>query len=632
MYNDPALAKSELFTNIDTRFAGFMAAVSREKDAAVPLAAALVSRSLRNGHVCLDLEAYAETTLKAESVDIGVIRCPPLQQWRRLLLKSGLTGRSGEYKPLVLDDNNRLYFHRYWEYEQQLADFILERASRTLSSPAIGGQPAEAVGTSLQRLFPENDAGETNWQKVAAAVSMLKQLCVISGGPGTGKTHAVARILAFLLEQYRNAGRELTIRITAPTGKAASRLSASIASAKRAIACEASIKAAIPDNGMTIHRLLQASGNAGRFHYHAGNRLAADVVVVDEASMVDLPLMTKLVRSLPDDSRLLLLGDRDQLASVEAGAVMGDICGESRSNGFSVEFRERVKTIAGMDLPADGPLPPPGLQDCRIHFSKNYRFDEKSGIPRLSHAVNRGDCEEVASSIAEKIYADVHWQPLDRNEKWIRYMEQEVVRHYGRLSAMRHPAEALAGLDRFKILCAINHGRYGVEAVNGRAEAVLERLHPIAYRRGRASANWYHGQPVMIRKNDHRLELYNGDLGIVMQDPASNSGLSVYFAGGESGIRRFAPHRIPEHETAYAMTIHKSQGSEFDEVLLLLPEKDSPVLTRELIYTGITRARQNLSILCSQSAISLAVSRRIERRSGLGDKIAIGERAVFYNE
>ena len=612
---------------MDIRFAGFMASLSTIDDETVPLAAALVSRNIRNGDVCLDLEAYAGKALEKEPVPYPRLNCPKIKEWQASLLKSGIVGKPGDFMPLILDGHNRLYLYRYWEYEQKLADALLERALQPL--PEID----EAVfKESLARLFPEKTPQRINWQQIAAVVAVLKRLCIISGGPGTGKTFAVARILAFLLEHlHLSAEKTLKIYLTAPTGKAASRLTESIASARKSIACSEAVKAAIPDMGMTLHRLLKSQGHSSQFFYNAENKLPADVVVVDEASMVDLPLMSKLVQALSPETRLILLGDGDQLASVEAGSVLGDICGEERINRFSSKLLHQIKQVAHTIAMPGRKMTPAlapemttgkaGLHDCRVYFSTSYRFNDQSGIPRFGELVNTGRAQEAMALLRKGVYGDINWMPITKSKPIGGLIEKMLVLHYGDLSREKDPVKALNLMNHFKILCAVNHGPYGVNEINQMAIQVLQINHNKGHGSNRRHTAWYHGRPILIRKNDYQLDVFNGDMGIVLKDPDNQDELLVFFSGNNSEIRSIAPYRLPEHETAYAMTIHKSQGSEFNEVLMVLPEKDTPILTRELIYTGSTRARQNLSILSSESAIRLAVSRRIERVSGLRDKL-----------
>jgi exodeoxyribonuclease V alpha subunit len=634
VYNVPFLEKTGQFSGIDVHFAGFMATLCQTDDPAVALAAALASRNIRNGDVCVDLAVYAGGKLDTGSDVKGTVQCPELKKWRSTLLQSHIVGEPGEYKPLVLDEQNRLYLYRYWAYEKKLADALLERAVLPLARINKNGINKnriniKTIGESLDRLFPQEAVGEINWKKIAALVAMLKRVCIISGGPGTGKTFAVARILAFLLEQHDDPDRELKIFLSAPTGKAASRLTESIARARETLPCVEAIKRAIPCDGLTIHRLLKSRGQTSQFFYNAENRLPADVVVVDEASMVDLPLMSKLAQALLPETRLILLGDADQLASVEAGSVLGDICGGKRINQFSTDFINHIKPVVpltAMEKPQDSPeetIATTGLHDCRVRLTKSYRFANKSGIPRLSQLVNQGKAEEAIRLFKAGKYADLSWLPLKTGDRLLQLLEKKIVHYFGELAKETDPVKALDSMNTFKILCALNHGPYGVSAINQMATQVLNRNIGKGY--GAGTSPWYHGRPVLIRKNDYQLKLFNGDMGIVLQDPDKNSILTVFIKNNNGEVRRIAPYRLPEHDTAYAMTIHKSQGSEFNDVLMVLPKNDTPVLTRELIYTGITRAKRNLSILSTESAIRLAVSRQIERTSGLRDMLsAIG--------
>ena len=440
MYNVPYLEKTGLFTGIDIHFAGFMAYLSNVDDPAVGMAAALASRNIRNGDVCVDLAVYAGEKCDPRSDLQTTIQCPDLKKWRNTLLKSHIAGEPGEFKPLILDERNRLYLYRYWAYEKELADVLMVRAGNPL--PSFNKMD---VGESLERLFPQEAPGEINWKKMAALIALLKQVCIISGGPGTGKTFAVARILAFLLEQHKDPENELKIYLAAPTGKAASRLTESIARAKETLPCAESIKIAIPGEGLTIHRLLKSRGQTSQFFYHAENKLPADVVVVDEASMVDLPLMSKLVQALSPATRLILLGDADQLASVEAGSVLGDICGKKRTNQFSTVFINHIKSVASVDaLGESGERSgSTGLHDCRIHLMKNYRFDPKSGIPVLSQMVNQGKSEEVVNLLKQGKYADLSWQLLKTDNQLLPFLEKKIIQYFGNLSREKDPVKAL---------------------------------------------------------------------------------------------------------------------------------------------------------------------------------------------
>ncbi len=468
----------------------------------------------------------------------------------------------------------------------------------------------------MQRLFPAPASNGIDWQKVAALTATLNKFCLISGGPGTGKTFTVAKILALLLEQ---AGKgRLEILLAAPTGKAAARLSESIRTAKKTLNFSKDIVDAIPSESYTIHRLLKTIPGSPYFFYNSENRLPADVVVVDEASMIDLALMSKLLEAIPATARVILIGDKDQLASVEAGSVLGDICDRNRVHGFSERFCKRLEKITGeeFNIGIEHDNFKNGLQDCIVVLKKSFRFTDDSAIGKLSRSVNCGDVEKVLD-VLQTSPMQVSWIETQGRKDLIKTLAKKLIQGYSEYLKTADPHIALERFNRFKILCAVNIGPLGVKAVNRLAEQILSREGLI-----QPEQDWYLGRPVLITRNDYSLGLFNGDMGLTLPAPDSNNkDLHVYFPGSSGQLRRFLPHRLAEHETVFAMTVHKSQGSEFDDVLLILPEKDYPVLTRELIYTAITRARRNISIWGTEEVVRAAVSRKIERTSGLRDAL-----------
>ncbi len=532
-----------------------------------------------------------------------------MERWVQGLKKEGVVGRPGEYKPLILN-GPRLYLFRYWEYEKKLIDFLKERTAEE-AFPAN----AASLRAGLARLFPAADPGETDWQKVAALASAWKRFCVISGGPGTGKTFTVAKILALLLEQ--NSPGTLRIALAAPTGKAAARVQEALKKARERLECTDAVKAALPLEAYTLHRLLKPIPATPYFRYDSKNPLPFEVVVIDEASMVDLALLSKLVQALPPLSKLILLGDKDQLASVEAGAVLGDICGVEKHYGFSRDFRDACQRIAGERLEVGAEEDRgTGMRDVIIPLKKSYRFGSSSGIRAVSRAVNEGDGAGAYDLLRATNAADIRWGDLPSPEALGARLKDLAVRD---LSGYFQPNRAENIFDlfsRFRILCALREGPYGVQALNRLMEQLLRQEGLI-----RQIGRWYPGRPVMVTKNDYQLRLFNGDMGITLPDPDGNHELRVFFPSPEGGVRKFPPRRLPEHETVYAMTVHKSQGSEFDRVLLILPDRDAPVLTRELIYTGITRAREQMEIWGKKTTFLRAVSRRIQRSSGLREAL-----------
>ena len=605
--NIDRLQNSSLFTELDLQFARFISRLSGGDSAEIFLGAALASRSRREGHICLDLSSLAGKPLPDGGPN-GVT-CPELSAWRRALESSPVVGRPGEYRPLSLD-GTRLYLYRYWNYERKLVEFLKTRASS-------GGVTIDEslLKDGLRRMFPGNNQGEKDWQKVAAFASVVKNFCVISGGPGTGKTFTVAKILTLLLEQSKD--RHLRIALAAPTGKAAARLKEAIQNAREKLACPEEIKAAMPGEASTIHRLLRSIPGSPYFQHNEKNPLPADVVVVDEASMVDLALLSKLAAAVPASARLILLGDKDQLASVEAGAVLGDICDTGHVHTFSAQFRLGLKKIAEEEVEA-GLVggDEPAIRDCIVQLQKSYRFGSDSGIGAVSRAVNDGDSGRALGLMKNAGHKDIQWQELPRPESLFRGLKERIIRGFSGYLRATAPGEAFDLFNRFRILCALREGPFGVSSLNLLAEQVLRREGLI-----KQEGRWYSGRPIMITRNDYSLKLFNGDVGIIFPDFESNREPRAYFPSEEGTIRKFPPLRLPEHETVYAMTVHKSQGSEFDQVLLLLPDVSAPVLTRELIYTGITRVRERIEVWGKEDVFHTAVSRQIERKSGLRDAL-----------
>jgi len=595
---------------LDIHFAGFIARLAGKNFSGLPLAAALVSSYTRQGHVCLDLSSIEGKELLKGENGIDPVVCPELNTWRKQLRETAVVGNPGEYKPLILDDRSRLYLFRYWEYQEKLADSIRRRIHDTDVDIGIGLLKEELI-----RLFPFNEAGKINWQRVAAFTALTKQFCVISGGPGTGKTSIVATILALLLKQAESERRR--IALIAPTGKAATKLQEAIRSMKTKLPCPNSIKEKIPEEASTIHRMLGSIPDSPYFRHNAKNTLPVDVVVVDEASMVDLALMSKLIQALPLQARIILLGDKDQLASVEAGAVLGDICDTGTEHSFSHSFCKNCKEVTGYTIHTQqNGTPESEIRDCIIELEKNYRFGSDSGIGAVSYAVNTGDGDRAIKLMKGGKYGDITWKNLPHPNDLPQVIKATIIQGYGEYLRARDPFEVFQVFERFQILCALREGPFGVAALNILAEQILREEGLI-----NPDRRWYPGCPVLITRNDYTLRLFNGDMGIVLSDPSANNELRVFFPSPDGTVKKFHPFRLPEHETVYAMTVHKSQGSEFDKVLLVLPDRESPVLTRELIYTSITRAKKNVEIWGNENVFCTAVSRYIERTSGLRDAL-----------
>ncbi len=567
---------------LDLQFARAMGRLANDERPEVLLAAALASRHVSQGDVCLDL---ASLDLEPSA------RWPELQGWLATLRASPMVSNGSVATPLVLDDSNRLYLRRYWLHERRLAAAIGDRA-RTIVE---GVDPAE-LEAGLQRLFAPSTDGKPDLQRAAATMAVKRKFCVVSGGPGTGKTYTVVKILALLVEQAAAANLPLPqMTLMAPTGKAAARLSESINQAKADLACSDAVKDAIVEDATTIHRALGSiRGTSTQFRHNQRSPLVTDIVLVDEASMVNVALMARLVAAVPDHARLILLGDKDQLASVEAGAVLGDIC----------------NTSGGRQRPAAATPDASGIWACVTHLDRSYRYEDGSGIEALALAINAGDSAaalRVLTSSAADVAIEAPPPPGELGDE----LSSAVLRGYDAYLQDAPASARLASFGKFRVLCGHRVGTRGVVAINEQIRDLLRR-HGKIHGRG----DLYVGRPVMVTVNNYELRLFNGDVGLILPNP-DGDGLRAVFGATEATQRLLAPSRLPTHETVFAMSVHKSQGSEFDHVAVLLPDQASPVVTRELLYTAVTRARKSVVIHASHEVVRQTIGQRIVRTSGL---------------
>ncbi|ENT2991572.1 exodeoxyribonuclease V subunit alpha [Raoultella planticola] len=601
-------ASQRLLRPLDVQFALM---VAQEAHPAVKLAAAVLSRDAGEGHVCLPISRLrTDEFLSGKTNELReqlLAQAGVPDDWSELLLASEAVSDGERPTPIVLC-GDRLYLNRMWRNELTVARFFNEANQVVDVDEALLAQ-------TLDALFPASD--EIDWQKVAAAVALTRRISVISGGPGTGKTTTVARLLAALIQTTRQP--RCRIRLAAPTGKAAARLTESLGEALRRLPLTDEQKALLPTEASTLHRLLGAQPGSQRMRYHAGNPLHLDVLVVDEASMIDLPMMARLIDALPEHGRVIFLGDRDQLASVEAGAVLGDICAWVNA-GYTAGRAAQLERLTGHPVPAGESDVAGALRDSLCLLQKSYRFGSHSGIGSLARAVNNGDRHGVRATLRQA-FEDIVLHPLSTTEEYEAMLEQSQA-GYGRyLQLLRERAEPealIAAFGEFQLLCALRDGPYGVSGVNEQLEQMLNRRRAITLPR---HSRWYEGRPVMISRNDSALGLFNGDIGIALE---RGEGLRVWFPMPDGSIKSVQPSRLPEHDTAWAMTVHKSQGSEFDHAALILPAKIVPLVTRELVYTAITRAKQRLSIYADEQVLTQSIVARTERRSGLADIFASG--------
>jgi exodeoxyribonuclease V alpha subunit len=599
-----------------------LADLADEGNESVLLAAALAVRAPRIGHVHVDLSQIRDTAAvdADEPVDLSTLAWPAPDDWVECVSSSALVGVGDEptspERPLRLV-GSWLYLDRYWREERQVAADLI-----ALSEGEPAGVHPDVLADGLARLFE----GETNGRQcLAAAAAVLRRLAVVAGGPGTGKTTTVARIVALLVEQAAAAGSPPPlVALAAPTGKAAARLEESV----HEEAAKLPIDIAVRDQllalqASTLHRLLGWRPDShSRFRHNRSQHLPHDVVIVDETSMVSLSLMARLVEAIRPDARLILVGDPGQLASIEAGAVLGDIVGHAaESLRIDKATRAQLANATGHPIAAEDPPPGTTIGNGIVVLDRIHRFG--TGIADLAQAIRRGDAELVMQ-ILEDEPEGVTWIPVDAADP--ASAEALAPVRNGAVSAGKAvieaaragaAAEALQALTSFRVLCAHRQGHHGVAALTAKIEGWLTS----AVDGFSTDDPWYAGRPLLITENDYELLLYNGDTGVVIRSTANRT-TAAFERGGE--ILEFSPTRLGGVDTVYAMTIHKSQGSQFHTAAVLLPDPDSRILTRELLYTAVTRARSHLILAGTAEAIHAAVSRRVARASGLGWRVWSG--------
>ncbi|MEM8513889.1 exodeoxyribonuclease V alpha subunit [Massilia sp. MP_M2] len=625
-----ALTEAGELRRLSGAFARFIAQLGDAPPALI-LAAAVLSELEGHGHSCLQLDdlAAGPALLLGWSDDLWrqlAQAAAPLPRgvagWSKLLAHCQQVWIRGEFdldQPLVLD-GQRLYLRRYWRDETLVAQAVRERAAAT--------HPVNTtlVRSWLDKLFVAAPGAQApDWQKLACAVALRSSVAIITGGPGTGKTYTVARLLALLFATAPEAGRQ-RVALAAPTGKAAARLKQSIDKALNELADRVGGDLPLREltarmgAARTLHSLLGARPDTRAFAHHRGNPLDVDVLIVDEASMVHLEMMASLLDALPVGATLILLGDKDQLASVEAGAVLGDLCHAAHQGHYSAATIAYVEAASGEIIPdiyrGDGGAL--AQQTVMLRYSRRFG----GPIGQLALAVNGGDtarAEQVLRAGDDSVRWLEHAQPTQ-------LLQLAHAGYAPYLQFLRGGAsgghedwvrQILLSFETFRILCAVRDGEWGVAGLNEAIEKRLAASHLL-----RHGAEWYVGRPVMVTRNDYSTRVFNGDIGVTLPDPARAGALRVYFLEGDA-VRSVLATRLRNVETAFAMTVHKSQGSEFRHTVLALPRERNAVLTRELVYTGITRASEVFTLVTpGGDVLQQAIASRTHRTSGLRDLVA----------
>lgn len=561
----------------------------------------LLSKSFSEGHVCIDLnhldsDALVEAGYESE-LDLKVLG------------KSDLVGDAFEFKPLILF-NNKLYLHRYFTYES----LIYDRIKNIISEGEIYREKNKELllkyKNQLIELFPTSDAVKIDWQKIATISAVLNQFNIITGGPGTGKTTTVAKLLSILFTIHPN----MKVALAAPTGKAATRMAESLKNAGKNFSnLQSKFESLEP---LTIHRLLGVNKNDIYFKHHAENPLNHDLIIIDESSMIDISLFSKLLAAIKPGAKLILLGDKDQLASVEAGSLFGDLCmAQGELNQFSHQSISYINQFMDNEK---SKLTEKNTTDSKhllfehiIELQHSYRFSNEGGIGKLSQSIINNKVEDL------KTFFDTSENAVQIDFDYSDEIFEEFIEGFRSYIEEKNIAEALKKLNQLKVLCAVREGESGLYALNEKIQKHLQQKKLI-----QINTQFYEHRPVIVNSNNYELGLFNGDIGIVRKDEKGQ--LKVWFESSDGSLKSFLPAFIDAVDTVFAMTIHKSQGSEFNEVLVVLPDvEEMPLLTRELLYTAVTRAREKVIIQAKENVILKTVEKRVQRGSGISDRFII---------
>ncbi|MDG2955632.1 exodeoxyribonuclease V subunit alpha [Bisgaard Taxon 10/6] len=618
------------------------------------LLAALVHTAHLQGNTCLFLDQDLERNpfglaygTVAEERDYLLeikqkINFLPVEKWQSALAEHiAFTGTPQQQARPFVFQHNALYLYRVWQDEQTVADYLKSAVKKNDVFLARGAEgennrrqtmesrnppffvPVEKARNLLSRFFAEKKP-ETDWQKIAVATALIQPFTLISGGPGTGKTYSVARLVATIQTlQYEQHLPPLRIRLAAPTGKAAARLKESLEASLVRLDLPPAVRETISTESDTLHRLLGVRPFEDSVRFHAYNPLPLDMLIVDEASMIDLSMMAKLLRALPSHARLILLGDKDQLASVEAGAILGEI-GQFLRYDYSPEFAAVLHELTGERI--NGSSNYHNLRHHLAFLTRSTRFNLDSSVGKLAAAINNMQAKESWRLLKDSTDIPLAEFVAPSNEvnvrqayrhRYLRQLLQSAVENYqdylklipkNNMPTAAQLRQIFRAFNSVRILTALRAGEFGVENLNRQIAEALRQKELVRFKHSR---DWFVGKPIMVTQNDNNVKLFNGDIGLYLGDNR------VYFETGD-GYKSVSVNRIPAHETAFAMTIHKSQGSEFEHTIVVLPPDYSPILSKELLYTAVTRAKPRLSVFASEEIWLTAVKKTIKRQSGLG--------------
>ncbi len=548
-----SLYKHDVISDLDYFFAGSMALAFNEKNPLVPVSCALVSKSLSEGHICLDLASTAGSQKPLSETNPLVLKYPDAETWIQALKESSMVSE-GLHTPLVLDSAGKLYLARYFDFQNRLADNISRRVS-------ISEVPMEEtlMDDLLKDFFPSGNHFLP--QKNAVKNALYNKFTLISGGPGTGKTFVIGIIKTVLSLWSKNKGQPVQrIICVAPTGKAASNL----------------------EEGRTIHSVLRPLVHGPRFYFNQKNPLNADVLIIDEASMIDLPLLVRLLEAVPLETNIIMTGDKHQLTSIQAGAVFSDLCAvdELYAHTFTLDY--------------------------------NFRSRGKTGIEKLSKAINERNIQDFESLLLSHDYPDLVFEDYHDAKSVMATLQNHITKEYGPFGNAKNEEEALSKLDDFRVLCAHNKGDCGTLQINHLCEKILRSLN----NSGIEERPFI--RAVMVNSNDYKKGLFNGDTGVMVE---KNGRTTAFFKGLDNKLKQYRYSDLPSHDTAFAITIHKSQGSEFDSVLMIIPDRFSPVVTRQLLYTGVTRAKKKVILIGNLDIMKAAIRMNTKRHSGIQESL-----------